>query len=234
MQIPILSGVRHERFYVYEHLRADNGNIFYVGKGTGNRCNIKNRHHRNEFWLRTEKKAGGFSVKIVANKIDEELAHLVEIERISQLRKLGVKLCNMTDGGDGLFGYEKSPECRQKIGSKHKGKKIPDDVRKKISHSVRMSGYAPSDEARKKMSDAHIGKKRSLGYRHSKEWKASQSLRLIGNKSRLGQKRSEEERHKVSRAMSGRAQAKKICPHCQAVGGNAMLRWHFDNCRSKK
>lgn len=234
MQIPIVSGVSHNRFYVYEHVRADNGNIFYVGKGTGNRCNIKNKHHRSEFWLRTEKKAGGFSVKIVANEIDEELAHLVEIERISQLRKLGVSLCNMTDGGDGLSGCERSPEWRQKIGAKHKGKKIPDDVRKKISHSVRMSGYVPSDEARKKISEAHIGKKRSLGYKHTEEWKAAQSLRSIGNKSRLGQKRSEEERKKVSEAMSGRTQAKKICPHCQKVGGNTMPRWHFDNCPDKK
>ena len=36
-----------------------------------------------------------------------------------------------------------------------------------------------------------------------------------------------------SKAMTGREQPKHTCPYCQQVGGNAMTRWHFDNCKHK-
>ena len=59
------------RFYVYRHIRADTGEVFYVGKG----CFRKNRketferanadHSRNKFWAAIVKRAGGFESEIV-------------------------------------------------------------------------------------------------------------------------------------------------------------------------
>lgn len=221
------------RFYVYEHLRLDTGAIFYVGKGTGKRCTVRSRHHRNEFWQRTERKAGGFCVRTVAMNLDEELAFLVEQERISQLRMSGVMLCNMTDGGDGASGWIKTKEWRAKVGAAHRGKTVSAETRLKISKSVRASGFALTEEMRKKISDAHKGKKRALGYKHTDEWKSKQKKWVEGNKSRLGQKRSKEEREKASASLSGRIQAKIECPHCGKIGGNAMHRWHLENCKQK-
>ena len=90
-------------FYTYEHIRPDTGAIFYVGKGKGSRCTEKGK--RNNYWKRIVRKAGGFEVRKLAEDIDEELAFLIECERISQLKELGVVLANMTDGGEGASGY---------------------------------------------------------------------------------------------------------------------------------
>jgi hypothetical protein len=222
------------RFYVYEHLRSDTGAIFYVGKGTGKRCFVKSHHHRNEFWQRTEKKAGGFCVRMVAKDVDEELAFLVEQERISQLRIVGVCLCNMTDGGDGVSGCVRTKEWRDKVGAAHRSKVIPKETRIKISESVKARGFVHTEEMLKKISDTHKGKKRALGYKHTDKWKSEQQKWVTGNKSRLGQVRSEAEREKVSIAMKGKLQSILTCPHCQKTGGNAMKRWHFDNCKEKQ
>jgi hypothetical protein len=222
------------RFYVYEHLRSDTGAIFYVGKGTGKRCFVKSHHHRNEFWQRTEKKAGGFCVRMVAKDVDEELAFLVEQERISQLRIVGVRLCNMTDGGDGTSGWVKTPEWRENVGSAHRGKVVSKETRAKISASVKSSGYVHSPEVRQKIANTNKGHQRTLGLRHSEETKQKMSEAHKGNQSRLGQVKSAEEKAKQSIAMKGKTQGILTCPHCHKTGGNAMKRWHFDNCKEKQ
>lgn len=230
MQIPVISG--DKRFYVYEHIRQDTGAVFYVGKGHGDRANIANRHHRNSHWLRTVAKSGGFSVRFVATGMDEELAFLVECERINQARRVGVKLCNMTDGGDGLFGLVRTPQWRANIGAAHRGKVISQEARKKISESLKRSGYRPSEESRAKMSAAHMGHRRNVGRVQPDDEKKKRSASMMGNASRTGQKRSAEERAKASQALRGKQQPLAVCPHCQKVGGNAMKRWHFDNCKT--
>jgi hypothetical protein len=74
----------------------------------------------------------------------------------------------------------------------------------------------------------------TLGHIHSNETKQKMSVAHIGNKSRTGQKRSDDERAKQSASMQGRPQAIFTCPHCEKNGGNAMKRWHFDNCKEKQ
>lgn len=219
------------RFYVYEHLRSDTGAVFYVGKGTGKRCTVRSHHHRNEFWQRTERKAGGFCVRMVASNVDEELAFLIEQERISQLRMVGVRLCNLTDGGDGTAGWVKTKEWREKVGAAHRGKIISEETRLKLSAAL--VGYRHTDEAKARMSASRLGMQNTLGHKHSDETKLKMSVAHIGNKSRTGQKRSEAEREKVSVAMRGRAQSVMTCPYCGKSGGNAMKRWHFENCKAE-
>lgn len=229
--IPIVA----DRFYVYEHLTVDSGSVFYVGKGTGKRAYIANHYHRNQHWLRHVAKHGGFSVRIVASSVSEEFAFLVEIERIDQLRRQGVRLCNQTDGGDGAAGWIKSESWRQKVGAKHKGKVLSAETRAKISASVKSSGFVYTDEMRRRISDAKKGNKNSLGKKHTDEWKKQASVRALGNKSRSGQTRSAEERAKASASLSGRIQPKVQCPHCQKIGGNVLMsRYHFDNCEKKQ
>ncbi len=227
-QIPVIC---ENRFYVYEHIRADTGDVFYVGKGTGKRAHIGNRHHRSEFWQRIVAKSGGFSVRMVAENIPEDLAFLIEIEHIDKLKMMGVKLCNLTSGGDGTAGWVKTKEWREKVGNAHRGKPKSPETRAKISESVKNCGYIHSAEAREKISKTHLGHARFLGHKHTDEWKKNMSAMSLGNKSRTGQKRSEEERAKSSIALSGRIQTKLTCPHCGKVGGNIMRRYHFDNCK---
>lgn len=221
-------------FYVYEHLKKDDHNIFYVGKGSKRRAYVSNKHHRSDHWHKTVNKHGGFDVRFIASGVDEELAFLIEMERIDQLRKLGIKLCNQTDGGDGVFGYVRTQETKDKIGAAHRGKTMSAEVRKKISESVLRLKYTHTDDAKRRMSESHMGHKRNVGRKQSADEIARRALTLIGNKHRAGKKRSERENALTSAALLGRPQPICTCPVCGKQGGNAMKRWHFDNCKIGK
>ncbi len=114
-------------YYVYEHIRNDNGNSFYVGKGHGDRAWIK---HRNE---KHDKIANeyGMSVRIIYNNLTEEEAFEKENEVITRYINSGygidIKglegddeekfLTNQTFGGAGSVGisnpmYNVSPKER--------------------------------------------------------------------------------------------------------------------------
>ena len=98
-------------FYVYEHTRPDTNQVSYVGKGSKNRA--YNKFRNNPFWKNVVNKAGGFEVKFVVANLDEELALLVEQERIDQLKKLGIKLTNLTDGGGGAAGLKHTDKAKK-------------------------------------------------------------------------------------------------------------------------
>lgn len=218
------------RFYVYEHTRRDTGQVFYVGKGSGKRANCASRHHRSEFWQRVASKAHGFDVRLVVVGIDEELAFLAERERIDQLRRLGLQLTNLTDGGDGTSGWLKSPEWRAKVGAAHRGKVVSPEVRAKISAAVRASGYVHSPDARARISAGNRGHRRNVGRVQPQHERERRAASLRGKRSRLGTVQSAEARDAISKALTGIPQRLLTCPHCQKQGGNAMRRWHFDAC----
>lgn len=50
---------------------------------------------------------------------------------------------------------------------------------------------------------------------------------------RTGKQHSLETLNKMSISNKGKSQHILICPHCTKIGGNAMKRWHFDNCKFK-
>lgn len=108
-------------FYVYEHTRPDTGVVFYVGKGSGWRSGTT--QHRNRYWKNVVAKAGGFNARKIVENIDEELAFLCEQERIDQLKRINVKLTNLTDGGEG--GANPSKETRLKMSQSRIGSKNP-------------------------------------------------------------------------------------------------------------
>ena len=107
------------KFYVYEHIRLDTNEVFYVGKGTGRRAYETKGDRRSEHWKRVHNKVGSY-VKLLVENVDEELAFLVEIERIDQLKKLNTPLINKTIGGDGATGYKHSEESKAKISISNK------------------------------------------------------------------------------------------------------------------
>lgn len=167
-------------FYVYEHIRPDTNAVFYVGKGKDRRA--QSAKYRNKHWHNTVAKADGFSVRMVAENVDEELAFLIEVERIDQLRRLGVKLCNLTDGGEGLSGYTPSEETRQKL----RARVITDEARRKLSAAG--MGRTHSEETKRRMSAA--GKGRT----HTEETKLKMRGHFV----------SEETKQKISAAAKGR------------------------------
>ena len=143
-------------FYVYEHIRLDTNTVFYVGKGKGRRCLEARR--RNQHWKRVVAKAGGFDVRVVVDKIDEELAFLAEQELIAKLRLQGVPLANLTDGGEGASGYRHTDSAKTKFS------KAMACTMEKYKHIVRARQLGENNSAKKlgvgdKISKALRGRK---------------------------------------------------------------------------
>lgn len=65
-------------YYVYEHIREDNGSCFYVGRGHGERAYVENRNALHDKVL----KEHGCYVKIYKDKLTSQEASELEKERI--------------------------------------------------------------------------------------------------------------------------------------------------------
>jgi hypothetical protein len=102
--------------------------VFYVGKGCGRRAVVSDR--RSAHWKNVVAKSGGFEVRHLLTGVDEELSLLAEIEAIDKYRRIGVRLVNKTDGGDGTSGfrYVMQDEHKRKIAASKIGKPRPQEV----------------------------------------------------------------------------------------------------------
>jgi group I intron endonuclease len=154
---------------VYQHRKADTNEIFYVGKGTTKRS--KQSSGRSEYWHRTANKHG-FIVEIIKDNIDEEFAFFIEKEAIDVYRKRGIKLVNITDGGEGSSGYKHTEKHKAKLkgntygssawGKNFKGCKHSLQTRQKWSEirkgNTNKLGTKLSEESKKKISDSNKGK----------------------------------------------------------------------------
>lgn len=107
-------------FYVYVHRREDDGKIFYVGKGRGQRL-IK-VHQRNDYWNKVAAKHG-WTAEIVSTHESELDAFAEERFLIASLR-LFLNLANITDGGEGNVGLKHSPEVRARMSAKRRGRPL--------------------------------------------------------------------------------------------------------------
>jgi predicted phage tail protein len=157
---------------VYEHIRNDTNEVFYVGIGVDKgRAFIKKG--RTKFWKNIVNKVG-YSVNIIHKDIEHKEAKKIEKYLIKKYgrKDLGLgNLVNMTDGGDGTLGLIVSEERRQKFieinkGKTHfLGKTHSEEIRQKLSErnkgNTNMLGKTQSEEARQKMSKAHKGKPKS-------------------------------------------------------------------------
>jgi hypothetical protein len=179
--------------YVYEHIRKDTNAVFYVGKGTGYRYTSK--ENRNNHWHNIVKKHG-FTVNFIAKNLDEELAHLCEIERIDQLKRIGIKLCNATNGGEGISGHKHSDQTKQKISQKLKGKNVGSTINVGRKHTQQM---------KEKISKSLVGNKRRLGISHTKETLEIIKFHSMGkNNPMFGKKQKDSTKSKISEKMNGR------------------------------
>lgn len=101
-----------KQFYAYVHARLD-CSIFYVGKGHGERFRdftSRNLHHQN-----IVRKHGKDNILI--GRLDcssEQVAFDLEKGLIKCLRRAGVRLVNLTDGGEGTSGLKHTKEHRKK------------------------------------------------------------------------------------------------------------------------
>jgi hypothetical protein len=121
---------RNSMAYVYGHYKADTGELFYIGKGTGKRA--WSRYYRNQHWKNVVNKHG-LKVEVLYDGLTEELAYEKEKEIIAEV---GLNnLTNISDGGDGPTSADikrrfEDPEYRQKITDANREKSKTPEWRK--------------------------------------------------------------------------------------------------------
>lgn len=129
-------------YYVYAHRKLDSGEIFYIGKGKEDRAySIRGR---NRSWVQVVAKHG-FEVCFLHTDLGESRALDLEMEEISKLKRAGVRLVNMTAGGEGLSGYVFSEASRKKC-SENNSMRDPEN-RKKVSVALKRVLATPEAKA---------------------------------------------------------------------------------------
>jgi hypothetical protein len=195
---PMSSSENDCRFYVYVYLDPrkpgkyvyDGVNVcflyepFYVGKGTGKR--IKNHFKptvlndgtfkSNVFKKILEDSQRPIPLKLF-NDINDQQSKDAEVKLIKEIGriKLGTgPLTNLTDGGDGSYGFKHTEESRSKIGNRYYpkgsehfgyGKLIAPDVIEKMRETKRKNGTLQlkhSEETKRKISESEKGEKHYL------------------------------------------------------------------------
>jgi len=141
---------------------------------------------------------------------------LKELERY-WIREFGTKKpngYNLTEGGDGVYGYKHSKETKRKLSEANKGKSPSKETKRKLCEAGRNrklseehkrkigeahKGKSPSEETRMKLSEANKGKKLS------KEVRKRLSEKRKGEKNSFyGKHHTEETRKKISEAKKGK------------------------------
>lgn len=147
-------------YYTYIHRTAE-GNIFYVGKGSGDRA--FSGRSRSEWWRRVVEKHG-LAVEVVLHGVEEHDALSHERFLIASLRLFGARLVNMTDGGD--TSPSKSPEVRAKMSAALRGKPKAKRCKERTGEAHHMFGKQMDQSVREKISASLKGK--FVGENHPK------------------------------------------------------------------
>ncbi len=110
------------KYYVYFHRRLDNDEVFYVGKGSGNRAYVQSK--RNKYWKSIVNKYG-YRIEFYATNLDEATSFMLEVEKISYFRSIRQAYCNLTDGGEGVSGSIRTDNQKKNYSSSKMGDKNP-------------------------------------------------------------------------------------------------------------
>lgn len=184
-------------YYTYIYFDPRNNLPFYIGKGSGRRFknHIKmirsNNHYNKHFEYKVKQiwNEGLEPVVRVVKQHDETMALLWEEKTIRTCKSLGIKLCNITSGGES--GYSFSEEVKQKIREAQVKRWSDVNNRKKMSE-IKKTQYRNDPDLKKVVGKVHIGNKYNLGRKHSDD--AKQKIR----EANLGKKLSEETKLKMS------------------------------------
>lgn len=209
------------RFYVYIWIRKDINAVFYVGKGTKNR--YKDLSMRNKYFLNIVNKIGldNIEIKIIENNLTEEEAFNKEKEYIQYYKDRGIKLANMTSGGEGSSNWynyltEEEKEHHKEISKSFLGKKHTEETKNKISQSAK--GRTWDDAHKKLFSEMAKGRPSGFkGHKHTDASKVKMREKAIGRPNvRKGKKTSQETKLKISESLKKYAKT-HVSPTAKAV-----------------
>lgn len=100
-----------KNFYVYMFIRKDTNEIFYIGKGKGNRY-LDIKSNRNKYFKRICEKCG-YESYIYKNDLTEDEAFELEKSLIAEYRSKGLAKANFHEGGRGGNVYVYDGEKRK-------------------------------------------------------------------------------------------------------------------------
>jgi len=165
---PCQEHIENNKYYVYGLVNPIDGEIFYVGKGSDKRAydHLKpsgwgNNSHKLNKIKKIRKNGMEPQVVFLYENLDEKMAFNMEIQEINRLKKEGVNLTNMTNGGDcGPIRFGKRNKSERKvISEKTKEAMWVSEIRERHLNSIRI------ESNRKKLSENQIKKLNS-----NKEW----------------------------------------------------------------
>lgn len=156
--------------YLYEHIRLDTNEVFYVGIGSDkDYSRAYTTHKRNKFWKNIINKT---KYEVIIKEDNKTWEEIIKLEKyyISYYGRRDLNkgtLVNLTDGGEGTYGRYHSEETKAKIGEKSKLKVYTEEYRQKLSNAIKGKnnpryGKTVSKETRKKISEAQLGENHHL------------------------------------------------------------------------
>lgn len=137
-------------YYVYEYIRLDNNEVFYVGKGKRNRAYDLNK--RNELFKNIINSIP-YKVEIILENLLESDAFEAEMSFIAYRKSLGQAYCNLTSGGEGCSGYKHSEETKTKLSKMFSGS---------FSYQFGKPGKKHTEESKLKMSNVSAAAKKVI------------------------------------------------------------------------
>lgn len=188
-----------QRYYVYIWFLADSGEVFYVGKGSGNR--VTSLKDRNRHFLNIRRKCK-CDYRIVRYFDTEEEAYRYELELGKEYKAKGQAWCCYVLGKTDKY---LSGEVKKKISASlkgstpwNKGKKMPESYKQKLSEakkgkkqsaetkrrrSMSLLGHEVTEQTKRKISDAMQGEKNHMyGKKQSQETIMKRAAKLKGRK----------------------------------------------------
>lgn len=191
-------------FYTYVHTRADDGKVFYVGKGRGLR--LRQTDGRNPWWRKIARKHG-WNASTLAYWSTEVEAFEHERFLIACFKDMGAPLCNLTEGGEGRSGYYLSEEAKRRISEKKRGRQHTAEHR--LKNAAAQVGTRRTPESIAKTAAGNRGLKRSEETRQvladlARGRPMSDETRAKVIAANKGRKRSDEFKAKVSAGLRGR------------------------------
>lgn len=153
-------------WYVYRHIRLDKNEPFYIGIGCKKnyeRAYQIKSERRNILWGKIFSKTT-IKIEIILDNLTKSQASEKEKEFIKLYGRKDLNtgtLCNMTDGGDGIWNCIRSEETKEKLRQQKMGDKNPmfgkiqSDITK-LKRSIKLKGQKRTDETKKRQSLSSI------------------------------------------------------------------------------
>lgn len=194
-------------FYVYVHRKKATNEVFYVGKGQGDRKSSVDS--RNKFWKNLTKKYK-YVIEIVENNLQEWAAFELEKNLIALYGRRDLKegpLVNLTDGGEGASGHVWTDELKQWRSNKTKEQMSSMDMRKvlrerKLGKKLTEETCLNFSKVAKDTWDRSKERKENLSERMKNKWKEDIDFKKKMSLKAKSLKHTKEAKQKISAAHS--------------------------------